>query len=263
MKQTPSPSDESQLAYSGVQSDNETARKADLLRIVPRGRRSVLDIGARDGYFTRCLTEHFAEVTALDLQRPAYEFPGVSTVAGDVTRLQFADASFDCVFCSEVLEHVPDLSTACKEIIRVARHEIVIGVPFKQDIRMGRCACSACGKISPPWGHVNSFDEDRLVRLFAGARLLSTSFVGLNASATNVFSTFLMDIGGNPWGSYDQQEPCMHCGARLRPPGPRPLWRKVCSSIAIRLEKLQERITRPHGNWIHLVFSVDRDTNGR
>ena len=80
MKQTPSPSDESQLAYSGVQSDNETARKADLLRIVPRGQTfgPLRHRGRAMDIFTRCLTEHFAEVTALDLQRPAYEFPGVS-----------------------------------------------------------------------------------------------------------------------------------------------------------------------------------------
>jgi SAM-dependent methyltransferase len=189
-------------------SEQETARTADLLRILPRGRHSVLDIGARDGHFSLLLTEYFSEVTALDLQRPAFAFPNVTTVAGDVTKLEFDDASFDCVFCAEVLEHIPDVSKACAEILRVARHEIVIGVPFRQDTRVGRCTCSSCGKTNPPWGHVNSFDEDRLLRLFAGARLLSTSFVGTDASVTNPFSDFLMDLGGNPWGSYDQDEPC-------------------------------------------------------
>jgi SAM-dependent methyltransferase len=239
-------------------SPQEAARTADLLRILPQGRNSVLDIGARDGHFSLLLTKYFPEVTALDLQRPAFDFPNVTTVAGDVTKLEFADAAFDCVFCAEVLEHIPDVSAACREMLRVARHEIVIGVPFRQDTRVGRCTCSSCGKTNPPWGHVNSFDADRLIRLFAGARLMSTSFVGTNSSATNPFSAFLMDLGGNPWGSYDQDEPCTYCGASMLPPASRPIWRRACSAIAVRLDKLQERMTRAHGNWIHLVFSVTK-----
>ena len=57
--------------------EQEKERTADLLRILPRGRHSVLDIGAGDGHFSRLLTEYFSEVTALDLHKPAFEFPGV------------------------------------------------------------------------------------------------------------------------------------------------------------------------------------------
>ena len=133
----------------------EAARTADLLRLLPRGRRSVLDIGARDGRFSRLLTEYFPEVTALDLKLPGFDIPGVRTVAGNVTKLGFDNDSFDSVFCTEVLEHVPDVQKACREILRVARHEIIIGVPFRQDTRVARCSCSSCGRTSPPWGHVN------------------------------------------------------------------------------------------------------------
>ena len=51
-------------------SELERARTADLLRIVPKDRRSVLDIGARDGFFSALLREHFDQVTALDLRMP-------------------------------------------------------------------------------------------------------------------------------------------------------------------------------------------------
>ncbi len=47
--------------------ENERTRTADLLRLVPRGRATVLDIGARDGHFSRLLTGYFDAVTALDL----------------------------------------------------------------------------------------------------------------------------------------------------------------------------------------------------
>jgi SAM-dependent methyltransferase len=39
----------------------------------------------------------------------------------DVTRMGFADASFDLIVSSEVLEHVPDISAAFAEIYRVLR----------------------------------------------------------------------------------------------------------------------------------------------
>src|SRR6516162_3407999 len=105
-------------------SEQEKARTADLLGVLPRGRATVLDVGARDGFFSKLLTEYFVSVTALDLEKPSFDYPGVVTVAGDVARLDFADDSFDCVVCTEVLEHVRDVKAACREIIRVARHEI-------------------------------------------------------------------------------------------------------------------------------------------
>lgn len=239
-------------------SGQEKARTEDLLRVLPKGRRSVLDIGARDGHFSRLLTQYFAEVTALDLHKPLFEFPGVTTAAGDATKLDFAADSFDCVFCAEVLEHIPDVQRACSEIMRVAKHEIIIGVPFEQDIRIGRTTCHFCGKISPPWGHLNSFTEHRLLRLFPGLRVISRSFAGNSREATNFLSTWLMDLSGNPWGPYDQDEPCGHCGAKLIRPSNRRTWQKICSGIAARINRAQSLCTRPHGNWIHLVFSKTR-----
>lgn len=235
--------------------ENEKARTADLLRLMPKGRRSVLDIGARDGHFSRLLTEYFDEVTALDLERPRFQFDRVRTLAGDATSLEFADGSFDCVFCAEVLEHIPDVQRACKEIVRVARHEIIIGVPFRQDTRIGRTTCRSCGKVNPPWGHVNTFDEKRLDRLFPGVKVLSKSFIGVAKEKTNPLSTYLMDLAGNPWGTYDQDEPCIHCGAGLIRPPATPVWQKVCLAIAARIKRVQAIWVQPHGNWIHLVLS--------
>jgi O-antigen/teichoic acid export membrane protein/SAM-dependent methyltransferase len=238
-------------------SEAEKARTADLLRILPRSRRSVLDIGARDGHFSRLLSERFPEVTALDLREPRLDIPRVKTVAGDVSNLAFADEAFDCVFCAEVLEHVPDVERACREIVRVARREIVIGAPFKQDIRLWRTTCATCGKVNPPWGHINSFDERRLLNLFPNVRLVSKSFVGVTNEATNFLSASLMDLASNPWGAYDQEEPCIFCGARLITPQRRHPWHRACSATALRINQIQSIFTRPHGNWIHLVFSKE------
>ena len=41
--------------------------------------------------------------------------------SGDLTRLEFNDASFDAVFCIGVLMHVPDIEAALAELVRVVR----------------------------------------------------------------------------------------------------------------------------------------------
>jgi 2-polyprenyl-3-methyl-5-hydroxy-6-metoxy-1,4-benzoquinol methylase len=239
-------------------SDSEKARTADLFRIMPRGRTSVLEIGARDGYFSRPLTERFVEVTALDLEKPTFEFPRVTTIAGDVTHLQFPDGSFDCVLCAEVLEHIPAVEQAARELARVARHEIIIGVPFRQDIRSDRTRCPKCKKTNPPWAHVNTFDERRLEQLFPGLAIKSKSFVGSTKDMTNAISAMLMDMAGNPWGTYYQDEPCIHCGAVLAPPPERRSFlSRVSAGVAVRLDQLQMLFAKPHANWIHIVFSKD------
>ncbi len=238
-------------------SESEKARIADLFRIMPSGRTSVLEIGARDGYLSRPLTERFQEVTALDLEKPAFELPRVTTVAGDATNLEFPDESFDCILCAEVLEHILRVEQACRELTRVARHELIIGVPYRQDIRADRTTCPSCGRTNPPWGHVNNFDEQRLAELFPGLAIKTKSFVGSTREGTNAVSAMLMEFAGNPWGTYIQDEPCIFCGAVLVAPERRSFLSKVCSGVAARLDKLQMSFAQPHGNWIHIVFSKD------
>jgi SAM-dependent methyltransferase len=236
-------------------SADEKERTADLLKLLPKNRNSVLDIGARDGHFSRLLTEYFSEVTALDIEKPSFEIEGVKTVAGDATRLHFPSESFDVVFCAEVLEHIRDFRGAAREIARVARHEVVIGVPFEQDTRLGRTVCGTCGRLNPPWGHINSFTEAQLRDLFAGLRCLKCSLVGSTCEETNALSAWLMGLGGHPWGTYEQEEPCIHCGKKLVAPSSRSLTRRLCSKTAERINRIQSVWARSRPKWIHMLFS--------
>jgi SAM-dependent methyltransferase len=178
----------------------------------------------------------------------------VRPVQGDATDLHFPDNNFDVVFCAEVLEHVPALERVCSEIARVARHAVVIGVPFRQDTRLGRTTCNHCGKTNPPWGHVNTFDEYKVSSLFPRCNLIKTSFVGSTNERTNPLSTWLMNLAGNPWGVYDQDEPCIHCGKGMSPPASRTFSQKLIAAAALRLNRLQLPFNPAHSKWIHMVF---------
>jgi SAM-dependent methyltransferase len=236
-------------------SESEQLRLADLLNLLPRGQATVLEIGARDGYHSRVLRSYFGSVIALDLQRPRFSIAGVINVQGDVTSLPFRDRTFDCVLCAEVLEHVPALRRAATEITRVTRHHALIGVPYRQDTRVGKLTCSRCWKVSPPYGHLNTFDEHSLQTLFGDMHFTKASFVGSNLERTNAISSFLMTLAGNPWGTYDQEEPCIHCGAQLRAPQARSFAQRVASRLASQLDRTQRFLATPSAGWIHVLFS--------
>jgi ubiquinone/menaquinone biosynthesis C-methylase UbiE len=92
---------------------------------------SILDIGSGAGQILRHLIEvapRGTRIVACDLShgmlrrarkrvksaRPAY-------VAADMTRLPFAEGSFDCITCGWVIEHLPDPRPGLEEVGRVLR----------------------------------------------------------------------------------------------------------------------------------------------
>jgi SAM-dependent methyltransferase len=89
---------------------------------------AVLDIGARDGGLSAWLPDS-TRYQGLDI---APEFASDRVMIRDVSLgLPFPDASFDFVFCIEVLEHVPNPFAALTEIRRVLRGDgiLVLSVP--------------------------------------------------------------------------------------------------------------------------------------
>jgi len=232
----------------------EEIRMEKVLTMLPGGVKNLLEIGARHGVMTKKLASRVPAVTALDLSQPRFQLDGVVTVAGNVERLQFDDNTFDCVVCTEVLEHVPDVTSAARELARVARNHVLIGVPYRQDTRVGRTTCNHCGRINPPYGHLNSFDEARLARLFPSLRTVTTEYLAENRERSNPLSAWLQDLAGNPYGAYDQEEPCVFCGKKMAVPGVLSLPKRIAASIGVRLYDLQVRFNRPMATWILLLL---------
>jgi hypothetical protein len=236
----------------------EQRRIAALFGLIPERGGTALDVGARDGYLSLRLAGRYDSVTALDLGRPASVPPSLSWVVGDASRLPFPDRSFDLVMCAEVLEHIPEnlLRRVCAEMTRVTRHNLVIGVPYDQDLRLGRTTCAACGGKNPPYGHVNVFNELNLECLFPELRAEKTELVGDNQERTNRISALLNDWGGNPFGTYNQEEPCIHCNAKLVPPATRSIPQRAFAYGATRLQQAQIALTGRRPNWMHVRYAV-------
>ncbi len=91
--------------------------------------RRLLEVGcgiAADGRF---LASHGVDYQAVDLSleslklaRKHFALKGLRSrfANADATRLPFADARFDVVLSIGALHHVPDMASACREVVRVA-----------------------------------------------------------------------------------------------------------------------------------------------
>ena len=94
-----------------------------------RGVRSILDVGSGAGQIARHLVKYGdpgTQVTCVDLShemlrraRNRLHTSRPRFAVADLTRLPFADASFDAVTCGYVLEHLPDAKLGLAELSRV------------------------------------------------------------------------------------------------------------------------------------------------
>lgn len=235
----------------------ERERISSLVQLTPLDATTVLDVGARDGCVACPLADRGAQVTAIDLDQPTFIHPHVTTGIGDARQLAFSDRSFNAIVCAEVLEHIaPDqLPRIASEFKRVAANYILIGVPFEQDLRVGRTRCRACGAVNPPWGHVNSFGVETLDRLFGGFHRERVEYVGSAKQGTNALSAALYAAAGFPYGTYEQIEPCIQCGAALvEPPAPNVLQR-ASNKAAHLLDLAWHACTRARPLWVHVLYA--------
>lgn len=81
----------------------------------------------------------------------------------DITRLPFADATFDLVICSEVLEHIPEDRAAMAELLRVLKpgKDLVVSVPRYYPERI--CWMLSDDYANANQGHVRIYTKARLV----------------------------------------------------------------------------------------------------
>jgi ubiquinone/menaquinone biosynthesis C-methylase UbiE len=127
-----------------------------------RGKK-ILDAGCGEGHLLKFLSKRKAEYFGIDITDVALEkarirFPEGKFYKMDLTKLEFPDESFDCITCSEVLEHIYLYKDVLKELIRVLKKDglLIITFPNETNWTISRFFLGR-RPIKVP-DHVNSFN---------------------------------------------------------------------------------------------------------
>lgn len=239
-------------------SDKEKLRLNSILNLLPPNCSSVLEIGSRDCFFSLKLAAKYPKVIVLDLELPIVNHRNIIPMQGDVTKLEFPNNSIDFGLCTEVLEHIPPalLKDAASELSRVCSKYLLIGVPYKQDLRTQALHCSSCNTTNPTTGHLNSFDQAKLLELFPDFKVSAIEYVGFGQYKTNPLSYFIFKAFKFPNGSYNQEEPCVHCGKKLVKPNVSFIGKVMCffAQVLCFFENKVFRNKMKHPLWIHLLL---------
>ena len=157
----------------------------DRLGVRPGDR--VLDLGCGFGRHAFESARQGADVVACDMSLAelkdvtgmfkALAYDSSSATNGDATRLPFADASFDRIIASEVLEHVPDDGAAFAELARVLKPGGTIAVTVPAWLAERVCWALTEEYHAPfvEGGHVRIYTESGLRSKLRSAGLRPTA----------------------------------------------------------------------------------------
>jgi ubiquinone/menaquinone biosynthesis C-methylase UbiE len=107
---------------------------------------SVLDVGCGTGYFTRRLAQDGFEVTGVDTNVGMVDYArtyGIGSeryMVGDARHLPFPDQSFDFSIAIASLCFIREQEQALREMVRVTRRRIVLGLLNRYSLLHSRCA---------------------------------------------------------------------------------------------------------------------------
>ena len=161
------------------------------------GRVRALEVGCGDGFFTNELASRNCDAVGIDLSPVGVEtarrrYPSASFEVHDLTRpLPFDDASFDFVWCSEVLEHLFAPLAVLEQVRRVLRPHgrFCATVPYHGMLKNIGIALMGFEKhYDPTYPHIRFFTKRSLAGLAdrAGLEVESVGACGSNLGLRDV-----------------------------------------------------------------------------
>lgn len=135
----------------------------------------VLNIGVGNGFFEKLALEKKIDIYSLDpdqeIIRKISKLIGRKAKVGYSSNIPFQDNFFDGVVMSEVLEHLEaeEIIRTIDEVWRVLKFKgVFIGtVPYNENLDEQVVVCPKCGNLFHKWGHLQSFNEEKIMSLLS------------------------------------------------------------------------------------------------
>ncbi len=205
--------------------DIRDQRKVDRIRaVIPDDVRSIIDIGCGNGLITNELARDF-DVLGADINASKLEFVNAPHIQASCDQIPRPDHSFDLVFSSEMIEHLPDklFLRTLEEFERLSRKYILITVPNNEPLHKLQVQCEKCHKRYHKNGHLQSFTKGSIKKLFPSWKIVKLEEFG---KPVRGYKKWLADLKHTftPPESWipshwvkTQGVPyhfCLHCGAK-------------------------------------------------
>ncbi len=168
-----------QFDWSGLESKTLKPKIEKIFEIMPEDVKNIIDIGCGNGMITNALNQKF-DITGVD--RSAHALKNVETkkIEASAESIPVKDQSFDMVFSSELLEHLPDevFQKAITEFKRISKKYLLISVPNRENLNKNLIQCPECNYIYNRSYHLKSFKPSDWEDYFPEYQLIGTYILG-------------------------------------------------------------------------------------
>jgi SAM-dependent methyltransferase len=181
---------------------------------LPEDTQSVLDVGCGNGVVTNSLRVG-GLVVGVDRSLAALQYVKTSRCLADIQYLPFGDNSFDVVIATEVFEHLaePVVERGLHEVARVARHYVILAVPYRENIPAGQVQCPRCACRFHPSYHMRGYGLADLERMFMSTgNLFATKIEPIMPGRKRVGSSWLARLKRWRHDRLPQFALCPQCG---------------------------------------------------
>jgi len=200
---------------------------------IPGDVESVLDAGCGNGAITNNFPDKY-HVVGIDSSSEALKYVEREKILCSADRIPVADHSFDMVFSSELIEHLPSgiLNGTINEFKRIAKKYIYLSVPNNEQIEFNYILCPACHKVFHAYGHINSFSVNDLKKLLGDEfKLIWHTTTGKKVRTYNRLLLRLRHKFARKYFAPNNFTICPHCGNKEFGPHKGNLLSKVLNGL--------------------------------
>ena len=151
-------------------SSQERDRIEKTYKLLPKGIKSIADIGCGNGIFVNYIRSRDKKMRIIGIDRSpsALKYVKTEKVKGDITNIPLKDREYDLSVALEIIEHlnIKDYEVALKELARISKRYILISVPNSENLKNNFVECPRCHTQFSRSFHKKSFDKKVMEELF-------------------------------------------------------------------------------------------------